>query len=82
MCRMPGKARTELIRVFPIRVFSLGAFWRIGMAVGSASAFVLLFVMLWPQAHSAGEVLLSQDDPSLLSDVQLSFALQNDPALI
>jgi hypothetical protein len=52
------------------------------MAVGSASAFALLFVMLWPQARSAGEVLLSQDDPSRLSDVQLSFALRNDPALI
>ncbi|MGN6284641.1 MAG: hypothetical protein ACTHM2_05775 [Afipia sp.] len=52
------------------------------MAVGSASAFALLLALLWPSARSAGEVLLSQDDPSRLSDVRLGFVLRNDPALL
>jgi hypothetical protein len=52
------------------------------MAVGSASAFALLLVLLWPSARSAGEVLLSRDDPSRLSDLRLGFALRNDPALL
>lgn len=55
---------------------------RIGMAVGSAAACALLLAMLWPQARSAGEILLSQDDPARLSDVQLSSTLRNDPALL
>ena len=56
--------------------------WRIGMAMGAASAFALLLVLLWPSARSAGEVLLSQDDPSQLSDVRLGSVLRNDPALL
>ncbi len=52
------------------------------MAVGSASAFALLLVLLWPSARSAGEVLLSQDDPSQLSDTSLGSVLRNDPALL
>jgi hypothetical protein len=52
------------------------------MAMGTASAFALLLVLLWPSARSAGEVLLSQDDPSQLSDVRLGSVLRNDPALL
>ncbi|MBY0381917.1 MAG: hypothetical protein K2W78_08375 [Xanthobacteraceae bacterium] len=49
--------------------------WRISMAVGGAMAFAIAFAALWPRAHQAGQVLLAQDDPVRLSDIQLDSAL-------
>jgi hypothetical protein len=39
-------------------------------------------VLLWPRARDAGVVLIAQDDPVRLSDLQLDSALRNDPALV
>jgi hypothetical protein len=38
--------------------------------------------LLWPHASDAGAVLMAQDDPARLSDLQLNSAVRNDPALI
>lgn len=43
------------------------------MAIGGA---------LWPHARQAGAMLAAQDDPALLSDIQLSSLLRNNEALI
>jgi hypothetical protein len=40
------------------------------------------FALLWPHAKDAGAVLIAQDDPARLSDLQLDSALRNDPALV
>jgi hypothetical protein len=51
--------------------------WRIGSAVMCAAAFALV----WPHARDAGAVLVAQDDPAALSDLQLDSAFRNNPAL-
>lgn len=43
------------------------------MAIGGA---------LWPHARQAGAMLAAQDDPALLSDIQLSSLLRNNETLI
>ncbi len=43
------------------------------MAIGGA---------LWPHARQAGAMLAAQDDPALLSDIQLSSLLRNNEALV
>jgi hypothetical protein len=48
-----------------------------GMAISAAAC-----VALWPHAHDAGAILAAQDDPALLSDLQLNSALRNNQALI
>jgi len=43
-------------------------------------AFAVAFAALWPRAHQGGQVLLAQDDPVRLSDIQLDSALAtSDP---
>jgi ATP-dependent protease HslVU (ClpYQ) peptidase subunit len=48
-----------------------------GMAVSCA-----LGAALWPHAREAGQLLLAQDDPVALSDVQISSALRNDQKIV
>src|SRR6266581_9229825 len=47
----------------------------VGIAVSAAVCAVL-----WPHARDAGAVVLAQDDPVELSDVQINAVLQKDQA--
>jgi hypothetical protein len=38
--------------------------------------------LLWPHAREAGAILAAQDDPAVLSDLQLNSVLQNNQALV
>ena len=58
------------------------ASWRIGLAVVAAAASAGTFAVLWPRAHEAGTLLLAQDNPAQLSDIQLGSALRNNQAVI
>lgn len=52
------------------------------MALGAAAASAAVFAVLWPHAREAGALLLAQDDPAQLSDVQVGSALRNNDAAI
>ena len=56
--------------------------WRIGGAMTGAAICATAFALLWPHARDAGAVLVAQDDPALLADLQLDSAFRNDPALV
>ncbi|ABE63364.1 conserved hypothetical protein [Nitrobacter hamburgensis X14] len=56
--------------------------WRIGSAMTGAAICATAFALLWPHAKDAGAVLMVQDDPARLSDLQLDSILRNDPALV
>ncbi len=58
------------------------ASWRIGMALAATAASAAAFAALWPHAREAGTLLLAQDDPARLSDIQVSSALRNNEAAI
>ncbi len=58
------------------------ASWRIGLAVAATTASVAAFAVLWPHARDAGVLLLAQDDPAQLSDLQIGSALRNNDAAI
>ena len=49
----------------------------IGMAVSAAAC-----VALWPHARDAAAILAAQDDPAVLSDLQLNSALRNNQAML
>lgn len=49
----------------------------VGMAVSAAAC-----VALWPHARDAAAILAAQDDPAVLSDLQLNSALRNNPAVL
>lgn len=51
--------------------------WRIGLALIGAATAVAAFVVIWPRAHDAAALLLAQDDPAKLSDLQLGTVLRN-----
>jgi hypothetical protein len=51
---------------------------RISLAAGSVLAFAVAFALLWPHARKSADVLLAQDDPVRLSDIQLKSALATD----
>src|SRR6478735_9265954 len=55
---------------------------RIGSAIACAAICAALFAALWPHARDAGAILAAQDDPAVLSDLQLNSALRNDQAVI
>lgn len=57
------------------------ASWRIGLAVVAMAASAAAFAALLPHAREAGALLLAQDDPSRLSDIQLGSALRNNDAI-
>ncbi|MCR6736626.1 MAG: hypothetical protein NVV83_22200 [Afipia sp.] len=58
------------------------ASWRIGLAVAAMVASAGTLAVLWPHAHDAGTLLLAQDDPAQLSDIQVGSALRNNEAVI
>lgn len=55
---------------------------RIGSAMTAAAICATAFAVLLPRATDAGAVLIAQDDPVRLADLQLQSAFRNDPALI
>lgn len=55
---------------------------RIGSAMTAAAICAAAFAVLLPRATDAGAVLVAQDDPVRLADLQLESVLRNDPALI
>ncbi len=59
------------------RLFVMKASWRIGVALVGAVAAAAAFAVVWPRAHDAAALLLAQDDPAELSDLQLGFALRH-----
>ena len=56
--------------------------FRIGSALAGLAACALVCVLLWPDARDAGAILTAQDDPAVLSDLQLDLALSKDEAVI
>src|ERR1700730_12708234 len=56
--------------------------WRIGSALAGMAASAVACVALWPHARDAGAILAAQDDPAVLSDLQLNSALRNNRAVI
>jgi hypothetical protein len=56
--------------------------WRIGLALASTVVCATAFVLLWPNARDANQILSSQDDPARLSDLQLNSVLRKNPALV
>jgi hypothetical protein len=50
--------------------------------MAGAAVCATALAVLWPHASDAGAVLMAQDDPARLSDLQLNSAVRNDPALI
>jgi hypothetical protein len=59
-----------------MRRFRLGL-TALGMAVSAAAC-----VALWPHAREAAAILAAQDDPAVLSDLQLNSALRNNQAIL
>jgi ATP-dependent protease HslVU (ClpYQ) peptidase subunit len=55
---------------------------RISSALVGLAASAAVCAALWPHARDAGAVVLAQDDPAELSDVQISAALRNNQALL
>ena len=55
---------------------------RISSALVGLAASAAVCAALWPHARDAGAVVLAQDDPAELSDVQISAALRNNQALV
>ena len=56
--------------------------WQIGLALAGTALCAVAFVMLWPQARDAAAMLAAQDDPAVLSDLQLNSVLRNNSAAI
>jgi hypothetical protein len=56
--------------------------WRIGLALAGTSLCAVAFIVLWPQARDAFAVLVAQDDPAVLSDLQLNSVVRNNSAAI
>jgi hypothetical protein len=46
------------------------------------AACAVACALLWPHAREAGAILAAQEDPAVLSDVQLDSALRNNQALV
>ena len=55
---------------------------RISSALVGLAASAAVCAALWPHARDAGAVVLAQDDPAALSNVQISAALRNNQALV
>jgi hypothetical protein len=55
---------------------------RVGLAVMGAAMCALACALLWPHAREAGAILAAQDDPTELSDIQLSSALRNNQTIV
>jgi hypothetical protein len=55
---------------------------RLGLTVAGMAVSAAACVALWPHARDAGAILAAQDDPAVLSDLQLNSALRNNQAVI
>src|ERR1700754_780972 len=55
---------------------------RISSAMVALAASAAICAALWPHARDAGAVVLAQDDPAALADIQLAAALQKNQALV
>jgi hypothetical protein len=55
---------------------------RIGLAVAGIAASGAMLILLWPHARYAGELVAAQDNPPVLSDLQLNSALQGNSTVI
>jgi hypothetical protein len=55
---------------------------RLGLAVGGMAVSAAVCTALWPHARDAGAILVGQNDPAELSDLQLNSALRNNRAVI
>jgi hypothetical protein len=54
----------------------------LGSALVATVACAIACALLWPHARDAGAILAAQDDPAVLSDIQLNSALRNNQAVI
>src|SRR6476646_5450449 len=55
---------------------------RIGLALACTTVCAVGCALLWPHARDAGAILAAQDDPAVLSEIQLNSALRNNPAVV
>jgi hypothetical protein len=55
---------------------------RLGSVLAVMTVSGIGLAVLWPHARDAGAILAAQDDPAVLSDLQLNSALRNDQAVI
>jgi hypothetical protein len=55
---------------------------RLGLAVGGMAVSAAVCTALWPHARDAGAILVAQNDPAELSDLELNSALRNNGAVI
>ena len=55
---------------------------RQGSAVAGTAVCALACALLWPHARDAGAILAAQDDPAVLSDLQLNSVLRNNQPVI
>ena len=55
---------------------------RFGAAMAGMAACAVACALLWPHAREAGAILAAQDDPGVLSDLQLNSVLRNNHALV
>src|SRR5258705_3545248 len=72
------KAAHHFKRIGNIRFLRM----RIGSAIACMGICAALCALLWPHARDAGAILAAQDDPALLSDIQLDSALRNNQAMV
>jgi hypothetical protein len=55
---------------------------RLGLALTLMTASGIALAVLWPHARDAGAILAAQDDPAVLSEIQLNSALRNNQAVV
>ena len=55
---------------------------RIDPALTGLAACAVACMLLWPHAREAGSILAAQDDPAVLSEIQLNSALRNSQTVI
>ena len=55
---------------------------RLGSAVAGMALCGIACALLWPHARDAGAILVTQDDPAALSDLQLNSALRDNQAVV
>jgi hypothetical protein len=55
---------------------------RIGSALAGTTVCAVACALLWPHARDAGAILAAQDDPAVISDIQLNSVLRNNEPLI
>jgi hypothetical protein len=55
---------------------------RIDPAMTGVAVCAVACMLLWPHARESGSILAAQDDPAVLSEIQLNSALRNNQAVI